>query len=440
MIASLTGLDLATAVAWERALLLLLPVLLAAGLTLGLRPTPREASAAMLAFLWQVPVLLALNLLAGQAGWWSFPDAGGARVLGLPVDIWVGWAFLWGPVAALLERRMGLPALLAAAALLDAVAMPLLDSVDLAPGWFAGEPVFLAFGLLPGLLLARWTRRDIRPLARTLVHAAGWGLYLLFALPAVALAVEGRDWTASLHLPAGPAGWLGAAVTVLCLLAGAAAAFEFATVGHGTPVPVDPPKRVVMSGPYAYVANPMQVTSAAVMALQTVHHGSPALACVTAAFLLFDSVYAAHYNRVHIARAMPRDWAAYKAAVPDWRIRWRPYRPGTPLVVARTGDEGRRTVAGGLRLDAGIALRRRRAAGMSRLAFTCAETGIRARGVAALSRILERRSLPWAVLAWTMRMPLVLPLLQGATCVAILAAALGRGGGIAPHRPPLAAG
>ncbi|AWN46082.1 hypothetical protein DK419_06970 [Methylobacterium terrae] len=435
MIASLTGLDLATAVAWERTALLLLPVLLAAGLTLGCRPTPREASAAMLAFLWQVPALLALNLLAREAGWWSFPGTDGPRVLGLPVDIWIGWAFLWGPAAALIEMRAGLPALLAGAALLDAVTMPLLDSVALSDGWYAGEPVCLAAGLLPGLLLARWTRRDVRPLARTLVHAGGWGLYMLFALPAVALTVEGGDWTAALHLPAGPLGWLGLAAALLCLLAGAAAAFEFATVGQGTPVPVDPPKRVVMSGPYAYIANPMQVTSAVVMALQAAQYRSPALAGVTVAFLLFDAVYAAHYNRVHIARAMPRDWAAYKAAVPDWRVRWRPYRPGTPTVIARTGDEARRRIAAGFALDAGIALRRRRAGGAGRLVFSCAETGIRARGIAALSRILERRSLPWAVLAWTMRMPLVLPLLQAATYASIRGIVLVRGGAAAPHRP-----
>ncbi|WP_156295476.1 hypothetical protein [Methylobacterium aquaticum] len=36
-------------------------MLLAAGLILALRPTPRETSAAMLAFLWQVPALLALD-------------------------------------------------------------------------------------------------------------------------------------------------------------------------------------------------------------------------------------------------------------------------------------------------------------------------------------------------------------------------------------------
>ncbi|KMO38549.1 hypothetical protein [Methylobacterium aquaticum] len=103
-------------------------------------------------------------------------------------------------------------------------------------------------------------------------------------------------------------------------------------------------------------------------------------------------------------------------------------------MIARTGDEERHVIAGGLCLDAGIVLRRRRAGGAGRLAFRCAETGIRATGIAALSRILARRSLPWAVLAWTMRLPLVLPLLQAATSPGIRGLALGRGSAVGPRR------
>jgi hypothetical protein len=111
----------------------------------------------------------------------------------------------------------------------------------------------------------------------------------------------------------------------------------------------------------------MQVTSALVMALLALHWQSPGLVLVAAAFLLFDAVYAAHYNKIHIARAMPEEWSRYKAAVPDWRVRWRPYRPGLPLVIANTGDEARGRVARVLAVDPGVRVRRRRAAGFSRL-------------------------------------------------------------------------
>ncbi|MEA1834313.1 PEP-CTERM sorting domain-containing protein [Methylobacterium durans] len=92
------------------------------------------------------------------------------------------------------------------------------------------------------------------------------------------------------------------------------------------------------------------------------------------------------------------------------------------------------TIAGGFALDAGISLRRRRAAGFSRPVFACPETGIRVRGIAALTRALERRSLPWALLGWAMRTPLVLEILQGIAHLAILGATLRRGRRLVPHR------
>jgi protein-S-isoprenylcysteine O-methyltransferase Ste14 len=36
-------------------------------------------------------------------------------------------------------------------------------------------------------------------------------------------------------------------------------AFDFAWTGHGTPVPIDPPRRLVVHGLYRYLRNPMYV-------------------------------------------------------------------------------------------------------------------------------------------------------------------------------------
>ena len=51
-----------------------------------------------------------------------------------------------------------------------------------------------------------------------------------------------------------PLGWI---VTALGALIACGCIFEFAWRGIGTPAPFDPPRRLVISGPYRWVRNPM---------------------------------------------------------------------------------------------------------------------------------------------------------------------------------------
>src|SRR6202012_5569883 len=54
-------------------------------------------------------------------------------------------------------------------------------------------------------------------------------------------------------------------ILVLLAVPGISAVQEFAMRGHGTPLPYDPPRSLVVSGIYRYCANPMQLSCAVVM-------------------------------------------------------------------------------------------------------------------------------------------------------------------------------
>ena len=47
-------------------------------------------------------------------------------------------------------------------------------------------------------------------------------------------------------------GGVGAVIALWCI-------FAFAAIGKGTPAPFDPPRRVVMEGPYRFLRNPMYI-------------------------------------------------------------------------------------------------------------------------------------------------------------------------------------
>src|SRR5262249_53720498 len=146
--------------------------------------------------------------------------------------------------------------------------MPLLEPlVVLGDRWLIGEVAAVTLCLAPAMLAGILTRDDRHPGWRAVLHAFGWGGYLLLLIPAAVLAWEARSYFELLHLPRSAADGLLVAGGFLLLFVGIAATAEFATVGRGTPIPFDPPKRVVSSGPYAFVANPMQIISALLMAM-----------------------------------------------------------------------------------------------------------------------------------------------------------------------------
>jgi pimeloyl-ACP methyl ester carboxylesterase/protein-S-isoprenylcysteine O-methyltransferase Ste14 len=106
---------------------------------------------------------------------------------------------------------------------------------------------------------------------------------------------------------------------------------EFHTAGKGTLAPWDPPRHLVVSGPYRRSRNPMYVAAALVLLGWTVGFGSGALLLYTlivlVAFLLRVRFYEEPYN----ARAHRVEWERYRGRVPRWIF---PNRKALILTVA----------------------------------------------------------------------------------------------------------
>lgn len=102
----------------------------------------------------------------------------------------------------------------------------------------------------------------------------------------------------------------------------------FGTEGEGTPAPWDPPRKFVVSGPYRYLRNPMLSSVIALIVAQGIALASPALLGWAVLFFLLNTAYFIRFEEPELERRFGDPYRRYRAAVPRWLPRLRPYADG----------------------------------------------------------------------------------------------------------------
>ncbi|MFC9897542.1 methyltransferase family protein [Nocardia sp. NPDC127579] len=388
------------------------PLALVLGVAWRWRPSRRVVAGAVLATIWAGVSLLVVNVVAIELGWWSFQAAG--RIAGVPVDLLFGWALLWGTLPPLVAARfptVGVPAAVCGAAgalvAVDAVVMGRFEPVvTLHRYWLLGEVVNVVVVLVPAVVLGVATARDTHLFARAAIQVNGFATLLGFVVPSAVFSVGAGDWTTLLHRPL--AAWAVFGVILVCAgTVGVQAVIECALIGRGTPVPFDPPKHLVSSGPFAYVSNPMQLGGAAVVFGWGAMIGD--LLVLVVLITMFCAVITIS-NRTEtpdLTQRFGAEFAAYRALVRPWRVSWRPRHPA--------GGADRSavlTVAPGPVASVTVALLRRVRVhdltlvlepGRDRPGVRYVSPAVTAVGPAALSRALDHTNLLLALAGWMAR-------------------------------------
>jgi protein-S-isoprenylcysteine O-methyltransferase Ste14 len=104
---------------------------------------------------------------------------------------------------------------------------------------------------------------------------------------------------------------LGGALALWCIL-------TFVLLGKGTPAPFDPPRRLVLAGPYRAVRNPMYLGAAAVLSGVALVYRSWGVACYAALFLGAMHLFVVLYEEPALTHLFGPDYTAYRARVPRW--------------------------------------------------------------------------------------------------------------------------
>ncbi len=98
-------------------------------------------------------------------------------------------------------------------------------------------------------------------------------------------------------------------------------------VGNGTPAPWDPPKKLVIRGPYCYVRNPMIISVMLMLLAEVLLFQSWPIAAWIVVFFIGNSIYFPLVEEKNLEKRFGDDYREYKAHVRRWIPRLRPW-PG----------------------------------------------------------------------------------------------------------------
>ncbi len=390
--------------------ILYIPMIVALVLWLQRRRRPRQFAACLVSVLCVMTSLLVLQYVNKRVGWWLF--FGGGAFFGMPLEVYLGWAVLWGLVPQLAFPRLPIPWCAAVMIAVDIVAMPMCNAmITLRQDWLVGEALAVMIALVPALCISRWTLEDTHLQIRAALHVAMAGMLFLFLLPEIVFALRpGRGWSPLLQMPS----WsrqLGLQAVLLLAVPGISAVMEFAERGGGTPIPYDPPKRLVRSGIYRYIANPMQLSCGIVMLVWAMMLDNGWLVLAAVMSTIYSAGIAEWDEGQDMERRFGAEWKDYRARVRNWIPRWRPYDGGPvarlyiagscgPCSELRNWLEAREPL--GLEMVAAETLPAR---SIQRIRYDPGDGSRPVEGIRALGRAMEHLHLGWALAGTTLRLP-----------------------------------
>ena len=105
----------------------------------------------------------------------------------------------------------------------------------------------------------------------------------------------------------------------------------FVVDGIGTPAPVAPTRRLVVTGAYRYVRNPMYLAVLAAIIGQGLALGQPSLFLYAVIVAATVGAFVLLYEEPTLHQRFGAEYDAYKRAFPRWRPRRRRWTPSTAL-------------------------------------------------------------------------------------------------------------
>ena len=99
--------------------------------------------------------------------------------------------------------------------------------------------------------------------------------------------------------------------------------WNFAAIGRGTPAPIDPPKKLVVTGLHRYVRNPMYLGVLLALVGELLLFPSRRFLMYIAGFFVAVNIFVLAYEEPVLKRSFGEEYDEYRRTVPRWIPRWR---------------------------------------------------------------------------------------------------------------------
>jgi protein-S-isoprenylcysteine O-methyltransferase Ste14 len=151
-------------------------------------------------------------------------------------------------------------------------------------------------------------------LVRAVTYAALFIGFVLVYLPGrflswseiVAPATTGVPQVAGMSMVA-----IGTAIALWCV-------FTFVFIGKGTPAPFDPPRKLVVRGPYRFMRNPMYIGAGVTLAGAALYYQSLSIFIYTGLFFLVTHLFVVLYEEPTLRRTFGDEYEAYCRRTTRW--------------------------------------------------------------------------------------------------------------------------
>jgi protein-S-isoprenylcysteine O-methyltransferase Ste14 len=172
-----------------------------------------------------------------------------------------------------------------------------------------------------GWLHMLWQDQTVAIWIRALVYLSIIGGGWLVVLPLALLTVE----QGHIAVPLRPLPYLlaGAVVFATAVLLALVGGYYLITRGRGTPLPLDPTRELVMTGPYHYVRNPQSIAMTLAVVGEVVAVESRWLWLLLPLKLLYLEVLVGPWEDRQLVEKHGARYLAYKRSVPRWLPRLR---------------------------------------------------------------------------------------------------------------------